>query len=68
MGKRPSCGVSDACEHPPIDGRVDAEISIRLDTSRLVTALEKWETQDTRRIVALVPQMMPISQRVVPPT
>jgi hypothetical protein len=30
----------------PIDGSADAEISIKgLDTSRLMTALEKWETQ-----------------------
>jgi len=56
MGKRSSCGVSDA------------EISIKgLDTSHLLTAPGKWETQG-RRIVALVPQMMPISQRVAPPT
>jgi hypothetical protein len=30
----------------PIDGSADAELSIKgLDTSRLMTALEKWETQ-----------------------
>ena len=46
MGKRSSCGVSDACEYLLIDGSVGAEISIKgLDTSRLVTMLEKWETQ-----------------------
>jgi len=42
MGKRSSCGVSDAWESPS----ADAKISIKgLETPRLVTTLEKWETQ-----------------------
>jgi len=44
MGKRSPCCVPDAREYPPTDVSADAEIPTKgLDTSRLVTTLEKWE-------------------------